>query len=78
VAGPFNFGALAAMLEPGSWVVRYLSNLSFFSLWQVVVTGIGLAVLYRKKTAGPTTTVVVLYLTVIAIWTTIASLASRG
>lgn len=49
IYGPFTLGALVPMLEPDSVIVSFLSALTFFSLWEVVVTGIGLAVLYRRS-----------------------------
>lgn len=52
MAGPFNLGALAPWLEEGSRLARFLTNVSVFSIWGVFVNAIGLAVLYRRKTAG--------------------------
>lgn len=52
MGGPFNLGALAPMLEEGSRLLRFLTNISVFSLWGVFVNAIGLAVLYKRKTTG--------------------------
>jgi hypothetical protein len=49
MAGPFNLGALAPMLESTSTLARFLSSISIFSLWGWVVTAIGLGVLYKRK-----------------------------
>ncbi len=51
-AGPFNLGALAPMLDPNSALAAFLGAVTFFTLWQVVVTGIGLGVLYRRGSFG--------------------------
>lgn len=52
VAGPFNLGALAPMLEPGTFLASFLSAISVFVLWQAAVTGVGLAILYKRR-SGP-------------------------
>jgi hypothetical protein len=52
MAGPFNLGALMPMLEEGSRMAKFLQNLSVFGIWAVFVNAVGLAVLYKKKTAG--------------------------
>ena len=52
MGGPFSLGALMPMLEQGSRLATFLSNLSLFNIWGVFVNAIGLAVLYRKKTTG--------------------------
>jgi hypothetical protein len=50
--GPFNLGVLAPMLPEGSFLASFLGITNIFTLWSVLVTAIGLAVLYRRKTAG--------------------------
>jgi hypothetical protein len=65
-AGPFNLGALAPMLDPGSTLANILGGLSFFSLWQTVVSAIGLAVLYRRKAGGIAIALVALYVAIVA------------
>ena len=52
MGGPFNLGAVAPMLETGSRLLRFLTNISVFSIWAVFVDAIGLAVLYKRKTTG--------------------------
>jgi len=49
MAGPFNLGALAPMLEPGSTLAAFLGIISVFTLWGFVVDAIGLGVLYRRN-----------------------------
>ena len=61
-AGPFNLGALAPMFEPGTFIANFLGALSFFALWQVVVMGIGLAELYRRRAGRIVTVLLILSL----------------
>jgi hypothetical protein len=62
MGGPFNFGALMPGLEEGSALAKFLGNLSLFGVWGVFVNAIGLAVLYRRKTAGIFLVLLVVYL----------------
>jgi hypothetical protein len=62
MGGPFNLGAAAPMLEEGSRLLRFLTNVSVFSLWAVFVNAIGLAVLYKRKTTGIFIALLVVYL----------------
>jgi hypothetical protein len=50
--GPFNVGALLPMLDQSSVIARFLGITSVFQIWGFIVMGIGLAVLYRRKSAG--------------------------
>jgi hypothetical protein len=59
--GPFNLGALAPFLDQSSVVARFLSYTSVFTIWGFVVTGIGLAVLYRRKSANIAMGLIVAY-----------------
>jgi Yip1 domain len=67
MAGPFNFGALVPMLDPGSFLAMYLGIISVFVLWQLAVCGIGLAVLYARKTGGVTAGLIATYLVLGAV-----------
>lgn len=62
MGGPFNLGAVAPMLEEGSRLLRFLTNISVFSIWAVFVNAIGLAVLYKRKTTGIFIALLVVYL----------------
>ena len=62
MAGPFNLGALLPMLEEGSRLAKFMSNLGVFGLWGVFVNAIGLGVLYRRKTAGIFVGLLIIYL----------------
>jgi hypothetical protein len=65
-AGPFNLGALAPMLEPGSFFGNLLGSISFFAIWQIIVTAIGLGVLYRRSPANIAITLTAIYLAIMA------------
>jgi hypothetical protein len=78
MAGPFNFGALVPMLDPGSFLAMFLGGVSVFVLWQLAVCGIGLAVLYSRK-AGPVIGgLIALYLVIAAAITGIISSFAGG
>jgi len=64
--GPFNLGALVPMLEPDSVVVIALSSIGIFTVWSLIVNGIGLGVLYKKKSFGISLTLVLLYVLIAA------------
>jgi len=72
--GPFNLGALAPFLEPGTFMAKYLASISFFTLWGTFVTGIGLGVLYRRNGSAIGIALIVVYL---VIWAGIISLFGR-
>jgi hypothetical protein len=50
MSSPTNLSVLAPMLEEGSFFARLLGAIDLFLIWWVVVLGIGLAVLYRRRT----------------------------
>jgi hypothetical protein len=60
--GPFNLGALAPMLEPGSTLAIFLGSIGFFSLWSFIVSGIGLGVLYRRSGRNIAIALIIVYL----------------
>lgn len=62
MAGPFNLGALAPMLEEGSRLATFLGSISIFSLWSFVVTGIGLGVLYKRNGRNISLVIIAVYL----------------
>jgi len=68
-AGPFNLGALAPMLEPGSALANLLGGLSFFTIWQIIVSAIGLGVLYKRRPGPITTGLLVFYVLIVAVFT---------
>jgi hypothetical protein len=75
-SGPFNLGALVPMLDPGSFFYNLLAGINVFTLWQVVVTAIGLGVLYRRRSTGIAVTLLVLYVLLASAFT--AAFSSVG
>jgi hypothetical protein len=69
VGGPFNLGALASFLPENSPWAAFLSAVSVFSLWGIVVTAIGLAVLYKRKSRNIAIGLLVAYVALTAAFT---------
>lgn len=69
VTGPFNLGALVPMLAPDHPVAQFLGALSAFTVWQLVVTAIGLAVLYRRRSTGIAVALITAYILLTAGFT---------
>lgn len=65
MSGPFNLGALVPMLDETSLFARVLGATSVFTLWGIVVTAIGFATLYRRKTANIAIALLVAYLVLV-------------
>ena len=65
-AGPFHLGALVPFLDPNSVIARTLGATNIFTLWGMMVTGIGLGVLYRRKGTTIGVVLIVLYLVIAA------------
>jgi hypothetical protein len=79
MAGPFNLGALAPMLDQDSHLLTFLRATSVFSLWQIVVTAIGLGVLYRRRPAAIAVALLLVYLLLVGGFSTfLASLTQAG
>lgn len=67
-AGPFNLGALAPMLEPGSVLATVLGALSVFSIWQTIVSAVGLGVLYKRRAGTIAVALLVFYVLIVAVF----------
>lgn len=68
-AGPFNLGAVVPMLDPGSGLALFLSQVTFFGLWQAIVCGVGLGVLYKRASIGIALSVLIIHLATVALFT---------
>ncbi len=75
--GPFNLGALAPMLDPTSFLASFLSMLTVFQIWAVVVTAIGLAVLYNRTRRNVTIALLLFHLLVMAGFAAVPALFIR-
>lgn len=62
IAGPFTLGPLVSFLPDGHAVKSLFASTSVFLLWSIVVTAIGLAVLYRRKARNIAIGLIVAYL----------------
>ena len=67
-AGPFHLGALAAPFDPSSGIARLLGALTIFGIWQSIVSGLGIAVLYRRRPAGIVVALLILYVALTAFF----------
>ncbi len=68
-AGPFNLGALVPMVDPAGGLALFLSAVTVFGLWQSVVCGIGLGVLYKRAPLGIILGLLFIYLGTTALFT---------
>jgi hypothetical protein len=68
-AGPFNLGALAPMLDPSTFLAKYLGGMNVFTIWSLLVTAVGLGLLYRRKTWPIAVTLIALYLLLAGVFT---------
>jgi hypothetical protein len=67
MTGPFNLGVLVPMMDENSFIARFLSWINFFTVWQTLVTAIGLGVLYRRRTTPIAVTLIGIYVVIVAI-----------
>ncbi len=65
-AGPFTLSALAGMVDPGGFLANFLGGIGVFQIWGLIVTAIGLGILYRRKTTGIAVALIVAYLIIVA------------
>jgi hypothetical protein len=77
MSSPTNLGALAPGLDEGSFIVHLLGTVDLFLIWWVVVLGIGLAVLYRRRTQPVVISLFAVY-AVIALVIAVAKSAMGG
>ena len=75
--GPFTLGALLPMLDENTFLARFLGFVSVFSIWGTIVTAIGLAVLYRRKTGSVAIGLFMLTAVFAAIGATVMGFFSR-
>ena len=77
--GPFNLGALVPMLDENSPLATLLGATSVFAIWGLIVTAIGLAVLYRRKALNISIGLIVTYLLIgYTIISTVGSMFGGG
>jgi hypothetical protein len=76
-SGPFNLSVLVPMLEPGNVVADVFAAVNFFTLWQVTVCAIGLALLYRRRTLPIAVGLLAAYFVLMTAFTVALSSLSR-
>ncbi|MGH9314505.1 MAG: YIP1 family protein [Vicinamibacterales bacterium] len=67
MTSPTNLSVLAPNLEEGSFLARLLGTIDLFLIWWVIVLGIGLAVLYRRRTQPIVVTLLAVYAVIAVI-----------
>lgn len=65
MAGPFNLGALVPFMDDSSPIKMVLGAISVFTIWALIVTGIGLSVLYRRNSRNIAITLILLYVLIV-------------
>ena len=68
MGGPFNLGALVPFLDEASPIRATLGSISVFTLWGIIVTAIGLGVLYHRKTRNIAIALLVVYVLITAVF----------
>jgi hypothetical protein len=66
-----NLGIFLPILEETSFAARFLGAIDLFFIWWIVNVSIGLGVLYKRRTGGIATTLLVIYVVialVVAFW----------
>lgn len=66
--GPFTLGALAPMLESG-FLSNFLSGIGVFTIWTLIVTAIGLGVLYKRRPGLIAIGLMLAYVAIVAAFT---------
>jgi hypothetical protein len=59
-----NLGVFAPFLDDASFAARVLGSIDLFVLWWAISLGIGLGVLYRKRTGPIAITLIAVYVTI--------------
>ena len=63
IMGPFT---LAALGGTSGFLSSFLGGIGFFQIWGLVVTAIGLGILYRRKPTGIAIFLISVYLVIVA------------
>jgi hypothetical protein len=64
ISNPASLSVFVPMLDESSFLVRFLGMVDLFYVWQTVVTAIGLAVLYRRRTQPIVLSLLAVYLVI--------------
>jgi hypothetical protein len=66
LSGATNLGVFLPFLDEGSLPARFLGMIDLFLIWWVIVIGIGLAVLYRRRAGAIVSSLLATYLVIAA------------
>ena len=64
--GPFTLAAFANAASAGGFLTNFLGGIGVFPIWGLLVTAIGLGVLYRRGTTGIAIFLIAIYLVIVA------------
>jgi hypothetical protein len=64
LSGATNLAVFAPFLDENTFAARLLGSIDLFLIWWIVSLAIGLAVLYRRRTAPVATTMLVVYVAI--------------
>ncbi len=70
---PANIGLLLPMLPEGGFLASFLGMIDVFTLWSVIVTAIGLGVLYRRNSRTIAIVLLSIYGIIVAVFATFFS-----
>lgn len=73
-----NLGVFVQFLDDTNFVARFLGMMDVFIIWSVIVTSIGLAVLYRRKTAPVFWSLMGVYVAIALVISTVMMVMSGG
>ena len=78
MASATNLGVFVQFLDESNFIARFLGMMDVFIIWSLVVTAIGLAVLYRRKTAPIFWSLMGVYVAIALVFSTVMMVMSGG
>jgi hypothetical protein len=79
MSSPTNLGVFAqAFLDDTNFVARFLGTIDLFIIWWVMVNAIGLAVLYKRRTAPIFWSLMGVYIAIALIYVSVTRIMSGG
>ena len=78
MASATNLGVFVQFLDESNFIARFLGMMDVFIIWSLVVMAIGLAVLYRRKTAPIFWSLMGVYVAIALVFSTVMMVMSGG
>jgi hypothetical protein len=78
MASATNLGVFVQFLDDTNFIARFLGMIDVFIVWSLAVTAIGMAVLYRKKTASVFWSLMGVYIGIALVISTVMMVMSGG